>query len=484
MAEAATGGQSLAAAVGAQLAAVQAELAVAQGQLAASEQAAASLRAEEQQLRAQLRQQQQGLQQQLDRLAAAAAQKDAALAALERERDGLLADQQQLVGAVAAQQAQLQAVLDQHERELAAGHGCSGSGAAVHPPAAAAAASPVPAPSLDVTRMLRDQKEALNAQHEATVTVGCACLAVVPASQAESASRALACSTHKRACPFPLPASGMRPPRANYCLPCPLPYPCCLPQDMRDVMTQEVALLAAQLAGLQRERDNALAEQSFAQEEARAAAISQERALGAARQAQRQLLTERDAVMGSLAELQAAFNAAEGKRAAEMRRLKQQAEAKQREAEALRAQLEQRAAQLAALGQAQQQQQQAAVATAPAAPAVALAGRQAQGGSSRAGQEQHPQHLQQRRYAADDMEGDLVLQRSLDPRASSQGGAGALMPLQAVRQAARDNMVAGQQPQQALQKQQQQQRGPEGGWGAGYENAFQVCCCARECHCS
>jgi hypothetical protein len=251
---------------------------------------------------------------------------------------------------------------------------------------------------------------------------------------------------------------------------------------MRDVMTQEVALLAAQLAGLQRERDNALADQSFAREEARVAAVSQERALGAARQVQRQLLTERDAVMGSLAELQAAFNAAEGKRAAEMRRLKQQAEAKQREAEALRAQLEQRAAQLAALSQAQQQQQ-AAVATAPAAPAVALAGRQAQGGSSRAGQEQHPQHLQQRRYAADDMEGDLVLQRSLDPRASSQGGAGALLSLQAVRQAARDNMAAGPQPQQALQK-QQQLRGPEGGWGAGYENAFQVCCCARECQCN
>jgi hypothetical protein len=245
---------------------------------------------------------------------------------------------------------------------------------------------------------------------------------------------------------------------------------------MRDAMTQEVALLAAQLVGLQRERDTALAEQSFAREEARVAAVSQERALVAARQAQRQLLTERDAVMGSLAELQAAFNAAEGKRAAEMRRLKQQAEGKQLEAEALRAQLEQRAAQLAALSQAQHPpQQQAAVTIAPAAPAAGLGGRQAvQGGSSRAGQE-HTQHLQQRRYAADDMEGDLVLQRSLDPRASSQGAASGLMPLQAVRQAARDNMAAGPQ---ALQKQQQQQRGPKGGWGAGYENAFQVCWCA------
>lgn len=77
-----------------------------------------------------------------------------------------------------------------------------------------------------------------------------------------------------------------------------------LPQDMKQLMAQEMAAVTAQLAALRRERDDALAEQSLAQEEARVAVASKERALAAAAAAQRQLQSERDAVMTSLSELQ------------------------------------------------------------------------------------------------------------------------------------------------------------------------------------
>lgn len=90
-----------------------------------------------------------------DRLASALAQKDAELVAVQAERDGLLADQQQLMQAVAEQAAQA-------SEDAAHGSGVT--------PAVAIAASPAP-PSLDVIRMLRDQKDALKAQHEATVAV-------------------------------------------------------------------------------------------------------------------------------------------------------------------------------------------------------------------------------------------------------------------------------------------------------------------------
>lgn len=90
------------------------------------------------------------------RVAAAAAQHTSALAALQAERDRLLEDQQRLVQALAEQQA-----------ALAEAAGAVPGGAA---PSPLPAPSPAP-PSLDVLRVLRDQKEALRAQHEATVAV-------------------------------------------------------------------------------------------------------------------------------------------------------------------------------------------------------------------------------------------------------------------------------------------------------------------------
>lgn len=109
--------------------------------------------------------------------------------------------------------------------------------------------------------------------------------------------------------------------------------------------------------------------------------------------------TTLSAVMGSLTELQAAFNAAEAKRGAELRRLRAVADAKTREASALRAALEQRAADKRRLTLQQQPGGQQAAAAEAAQPAS------------------------QRGYA--DMEADLVLQRSM---ASSLGGSAAGLP--------------------------------------------------------
>lgn len=87
------------------------------------------------------------------------------MAALQRERDDLLADQQQLVQAVAEQQAALCAQLPEQEQVAKEAHEALTPNADTPP-----ARSPGP-PSLDVVRLLRDQKEALQAQHEATVEV-------------------------------------------------------------------------------------------------------------------------------------------------------------------------------------------------------------------------------------------------------------------------------------------------------------------------
>lgn len=93
---------------------------------------------------AQLQAQLVDLRQQLEGFVAAAEQKEATLAALRAEHDTLLAERQQLLEAVQAHQA----------GEEEAGK----DGAA-------------PAQS-DLLRMLRDQREALQAQHEAAVEVG------------------------------------------------------------------------------------------------------------------------------------------------------------------------------------------------------------------------------------------------------------------------------------------------------------------------
>ena len=269
---------------------------------------------------------------------------------------------------------------------------------------------------------------------------------------------------------------------------------------MKAATAGEVQRLEGRLQGLQRERDAALADASCAREEARVAAAAQEQAVAAARSAQEQLQMEvgawqlvgarwaargvpckletslpsslhttlcaspphppalpslqRDAVMASLAELQAAFNASEAKRAAEMRRLREAAEARGQEAAALRAEVEQREAQLARLTLLAPQLAR------PAAP---------------------PQP--QRQMA--DMEADLVLQRSL---ASSHGGHAAVigshsspraaapaeaLPLQPVHLAARENM--GPPGAAPLSPVKQEQAGVEqGGWGPGYLSQFPV----------
>ena len=211
--------------------------------------------------------------------------------------------------------------------------------------------------------------------------------------------------------------------------------------------------------------------------------------------------------MASLAELQAAFNAAEAKRGAELRRLRAAADGKAREAAALRAALEQRAADMRRLAQQQQgtrDAQQAAVAA--------------------------PRPSQPR---DDDMDADLVLQRSLAvsslaaSSASMPGGGRATgvaplqlppLPLSArsevvppLQMSARTEAVqpltarsTGAQPLSARsnvlqprslaahgnvaaapvvsppkqQQQQQQQQGMrqsrEGGWGTGYLSKFQA----------
>lgn len=165
---------------------------------------------------------------------------------------------------------------------------------------------------------------------------------------------------------------------------------------------------------------------------------------------------QRDAVMASLSELQAAFNASEAKRAGEMRRLREAAEAKGQEAAALRAELEQREAQLARLSLP------APHVVRPAAPP------------------------QPRRHMAD-MEADLVLQRSL---ASSHGGHAGVagshgagpgaaasaeaLPLQPMHLAARENVgPPGAAPPSPL-KQEQQPAAEQGGWPPGYLSKFPV----------
>ena len=122
---------------------LQSQVAAAKEQEAVAEQAVAMLR-----------QQAGDMQQQLDRAAAAAQRQADALAALQAERDTLLADQQQL----------MQALAEQSAAAAAGGSAATPLGTAVSPP------SPAP-PSLDVIAMLRDQTEALKAQHEAALTV-------------------------------------------------------------------------------------------------------------------------------------------------------------------------------------------------------------------------------------------------------------------------------------------------------------------------
>lgn len=315
--------------------------------------------------------------------------------------------------------------------------------------------------------------------------------------------------------------------------------PACALQDMKQAMEQEVTLLAAQLAVLQRQRDDALAECSFAREEARVAAASQERALAAAAAAQRQLQSERDAVMQSLSELQvglgerqggfrelqvwgkrqvpswtaapllandddssssratclgiqsivwftftmhalqAAFNAAEAKRTAEMQRLWQAAHNRKQEAEALRARLDQQqtSQQAVAQGQAGKEQQHSAGTAAALAPDLAgqpqvAAGRPAVHPTSR---EAAPRPIDA------DMENDVVLQHSVESCYSAGSSTATSEPLPL--QPAPRNVVAMQpravQPKQRAQKgpNQQSQLAPaseEAGWGADYLQRFQV----------
>lgn len=274
-------------------------------------------------------------------------------------------------------------------------------------------------------------------------------------------------------------------------------------QSLKEAQAGEAARLATQLAALQRQRDDALAEQSFAREEARVAAASQERAVAAAATAQALAQSERDAVMQSLKELQVgwasklelfvrvqqgfsgaqpavqlfeaarfackcssaalpplqvAFSAAEGKRAAEMRRLRQVAEERQRDAEAMRALLV--AADAARRVAAEQA---AAVLPAPAAVAV-----RAQQPGRRA-----PMHAV--RISSADMEGDTVLLQSVDSvRDGGHDAGGALpaapLPLQPARLAVNAAAAAARQP--APRKPPHSAAVIEGGWSEGYLTQF------------
>lgn len=245
-------------------------------------------------------------------------------------------------------------------------------------------------------------------------------------------------------------------------------------------MSQEAALAAAQLQRLQRERDAALADTSFAREEARQASAAQERALAAARAAQQQLQAERDAVMASLGELQVAFNAADGKRTAEIQRLRGVAEARQREVAALRAQLAERSAQLQALSQAASAAVLLAQGGAAAAEPGAAGGQpaaqvQVQPGAPGAAR---PQPQPQHRKTAD-MDADMVLLQSVDSQrrslaaSSTAGGAAQLLqPLRARNTAGAP--AAGAAAPKPLQQQQQGQEQVAEGWGEGYLSKYEV----------
>lgn len=440
--QAATAERSLAAAT-AQLATAQSELEKAQAQLS-REQAEAVLHVSE--LQAQLQVAQDAGAAQQARQASVAAQQNSALAALQAERDRLLADQERLI----EQQAELEAALAVQQA-----HHVS-RGAPLTPPAA----SPAPS-SVDIIRMLRDQKEALKAQHEATVEVRAAVCGLALKRDRRGGVRCAA--WHHSCLHLWLPSASAALPLQPKCACSPL----CESQDMKALAIQEVSMLASQLAALQRQRDNALADVSFAREEARVAAEAQERALAAARAAQHQLQEDRDAVMASLTDLQKAWVTAEAKRAVEMKRLRAEAEAKGQEADALRAALEQRAAEMRRLALKQP------------------------GGGQQTAAADKQQARSHQRYA--DMEGDVVLLQSMDSHiAISQGSrpasaaSGEALPLQPLGLSARGNATAPplpvaqpQQQQKAPPQQAQQRRNAErgmeqGGWGSGYLSKFSV----------
>lgn len=377
------------------------------------------------------------LQQQVHNPAAAAAQTDGDLLAFRAERGSLLG----------AQQLASKAIMQQATE---AAEGAAGSGPAESHGDAVAA---VPPP--DLLHVLRDQKEALTAQHEATMAVrswanGAAYGAVNGAGVLVAAaclkSRLISCygALLKRA----RPSHGHHP-----------------QQDMKQLMARQQGALQR----AQQERNNALADCSFAREEARLAAANQDKALATARAAHTQLQVERDSVMASLQELQAAFAAAEARRTAEMERLRQAAESKQREAEALRAQLEQHATQLQRLdhGQAvpalRPPLTTSLVGTATA-PQYHLADSSVC--QSRLGQAGTVAQRELSPFYAD-IEDDVVLQQSLD---NSWGSAVAgPLPLQPVRMAAQETAAAAAPVSPA---------GKQGGWGAGYEKAYLVRPCS------
>lgn len=212
-------------------------------------------------------------------------------------------------------------------------------------------------------------------------------------------------------------------------------------------MAQETQALAGKLQGLQQDRDAALAEAAAARDEARAAAAAQEQALAAAHQAQQQVQAERDAVVASLSDLQRAWGTAQAKRAAELQRLRQVAQEKEREAAELRAALELQAVQLDQLQRSSQQH--------VAAPAAA------------AEYAQPPGALQRSRGWS-----------SLESEGGWAAGEPLPLPLQPLRHAPQNNAHASWpagQTQAGADKREQAD-----GWGAGYLSKFEVGA-ARDC---
>jgi hypothetical protein len=231
-------------------------------------------------------------------------------------------------------------------------------------------------------------------------------------------------------------------------------------QDLKQAAGQEQAALGRKLQGLQRELDAALADCSLAREAARVSAASQEQALAAACAAQGQLLVERNSVMASLSELQAAFVAAEAKRGAELKRLKQLVGTKQREAEALRAQLYQLMLQLAPAAQ-------------PAHRATAhthLPASYHPPASQAAGQRNCQQHSEGEGGGALMRAGSSGHSSLASSRGGSCGEPHQALPLQTASTAVREKESDAVPPLPSMLA----EHAVPGGWGAGYEKAFLV----------
>ena len=160
-------------------------------------------------------------------------------------------------------------------------------------------------------RLLHDQREALDSRHEAILlvrwgrarTLGCVL------ARSLTACRPTTSSPRQCGC-VPYLAARTHAPRLLTCKPLP-PHPLlALPQDVKEAAEREVRALERQAASLREQLAAARADASFAATDAREVAErldSAEKEAARYRAKMEHLLVERNAVMGSLGELQAAF---------------------------------------------------------------------------------------------------------------------------------------------------------------------------------